>query len=236
MPLIFPYGWRQALSLSARRVHREMLDHLPPENPEARASRSDLFLINSLLGNFHWISRQIEPLLKRWRSPLRVLELGAGDGALPLSLPRRWHRRLHWTGLDRISWPPREEMMGWTRWIQGDARKVKWPDCEVLVANLFLHHFDDATLGLLASKVPASTRLILICEPLRCRRAILGLLILHWVAINRVTWHDGVVSVAAGFRKRELRELFVLNPDWQWKERSTLLGTLRVRITREPES
>ncbi|MCX7868927.1 MAG: hypothetical protein N2322_03155, partial [Terrimicrobiaceae bacterium] len=128
MPLIFPYGWRRALDLRERRVEREMLDHLPPSHPDARSSRSDLYWLNVLMGNFRWLRGEIGRLLKGRREPLRVLELGAGDGSLPYTFPRHWRRRVVWTGIDRFGWPCSERLMGWTRWVQGDARRIEWPD------------------------------------------------------------------------------------------------------------
>lgn len=220
------------MALEHRRPQPEILDSLPPEDPRARASRSDLRWLNVLMGNIRWIRRELELLLLERQGPLRVLELGAGDGALPRALPRRWRRRVRWTGMDRLGWPASPELAGWTMGIQGDIRTLRWPEAEVVVANLVLHHFDDATLGLLASKVPASAHTILLCEPARCRRAILGLMLLRGWFIHPVTWHDGVLSVGAGFRRGELPELFVLPPSWKWKESEGWAGTLRAVVKR----
>ena len=40
----------------------EILDGLPPEDPEARRSRRDLRRINFLMGNERWIARQVREL------------------------------------------------------------------------------------------------------------------------------------------------------------------------------
>lgn len=230
--MVFPNGFRQAFSLGQRRVQPEKLDYLPPEHPEAKASRCDLYWINLLMGNFRWLRREIGRLLESRGEPLRVLELGAGDGSLPASLHTSWHRRIRWIGLDRFSWRPPDRLLGWTQWMQGDLRRVSWPDCDVVVANLILHHFDDATLGMLAAKVPKSARWIFFCEPIRRSRSILLLMLLRGWLIHPVTWHDGVVSIGAGFRRGELPTAFVLPPDWKWRESVGWQGALRAKIHR----
>jgi hypothetical protein len=51
--------------------------------------------------------------------------------------------------------------------------------------------------------------------------------------INRITKHDMMVSIRAGFRNGELRKLLDLGDEWKWKEEVSLLGGLRVLAWRK---
>ena len=68
-----------------RRPERELLDHLPPGDPAAIASRKDLVRINFFMGNIRFILR----MLKRLSRPGdRLLELGAGEALLAGKISR----------------------------------------------------------------------------------------------------------------------------------------------------
>jgi hypothetical protein len=43
------------------------------------------------------------------------------------------------------------------------------PDAQILLANLFLHHFQGSDLAALKARLPASCRLVLVSEPARRR-------------------------------------------------------------------
>ena len=76
-----------------RVVEPELLDDLPPADPRAVGSRADLRRLNLLMGHAGILSRALrQPLAETsLRSrPLRLVELGAGDGTLLLRLARRW--------------------------------------------------------------------------------------------------------------------------------------------------
>jgi len=75
-----------------RVVEPELLDDLPPADPRAVGSREDLRRLNFILGHDDILSRafhhHLDEALSRSR-PLRLVELGAGDGTLLLRLARR---------------------------------------------------------------------------------------------------------------------------------------------------
>ena len=79
------------------------------------------------------------------------------------------------------------------------------PACDVVIANLFLHHFPDAQLaGLLRAKRRAHARLFIAVEPRRSPRSLPLQPVALAHRLQRVTRHDAVVSVRAGFAGREL--------------------------------
>ena len=145
-----------------RVVEPELLDDLPPAEPLAVGSRADLRRLNFIMGHAGILSRAVRPALPETppRSrPLRLVELGAGDGTLLLSLARRWpapRTTARITLLDRhplvspetrrafaaLDWSVETVATDVLLWLQQPA-----PAADVMLANLFLHHFEDAALG-----------------------------------------------------------------------------------------
>ena len=74
----------------ARVVAAEALDHLAPDDPEAMRSRRDLARVHRAMGTRSIIRRGWRALVSppRAAAPLRILELGAGDGTLLLGVAR----------------------------------------------------------------------------------------------------------------------------------------------------
>lgn len=190
-----------------RVLRPELLDLLPDDHPEARRSRRDLKFINRWMGNWRWLDSQLASLIQPGD---RILEIGAGDGAF-----QNWWRTIRGelpcelAGLDIAprppTWPP-----GAT-WHRTDLAQFDgYADYQIVVSNLTLHHLDDARLRELGGKLRAGPRVVLACEPARSRRVLWGARILGVTGIGRVTRHDAVASVAAGFRADELPQLLQL--------------------------
>lgn len=215
-----------------RRIEPEWLDDLPPGNPRAMRSRRDLRRINVLMANAAIVARE----LTRGRgaeSPRSIAEIGAGDGTLMLRLAKRcapqWPQA-HVVLLDRqeiISPGTLHELgsLGWQAeavtadvfaWLARPAGQV----FDVIVANLFLHHFDIPELTTLLSLAAQRTRLFIACEPRRSALALVGSHLLGVVGCNDVSRHDAVVSVRAGFDGRELSALWPASGGWALQERA----------------
>ena len=209
--------------MSERKVIPEILDHLPADDPEALRSRRDLRRINFLMGNERWVCRTVA---NHAESASRgIVEIGAGDGILCGKLARQFPQ----AAVAAYDLAPRpvglEPRVGWNR---GDIFEAEIPETSgVLVANLFLHHFEGESLVRMGRWVRHFEVLIL-CEPDRARLPhVLGGLMHPW--INRVTRHDMHVSISAGFRQGEIRRGMGLDADrWQSRESSTWRGARRV--------
>ena len=216
-----------------RVVEPEWLDALPPADPLATGSRADLRRLNRIMGHARIFSRAFfrnaDPTILRKR-PLTLCELGAGDGALLLRLARRWSlcgvcaeaemvdrqsliaestRRafgaLHWSATPVVA-----DALAWTR--QRDR------PMDVMLCNLFLHHFPDSQLCALLRGIASRTRLFIACEPRRSGVALAAAHLLGLIGCNRVTRHDAIVSVRAGFTGRELSALWPAGEGWQLEE------------------
>ena len=199
-----------------RVVQPEILDCLAVDDPEALRSRRDLRMINGLMGNLRWLRRQVQRF-----DPRGVVEIGAGDGGLLADLAKGGRELL---GIDLA--PSPASLPEGIEWVQGDVFESFQPR-ECAVANLFLHHFEEARLRELG-KALRECSFLCICEPLRARLALAEGYAL-FPLVNRVTRHDMIVSIRAGFRSGELPEILgVDGQGWNVREGCTALGAYRL--------
>ncbi len=218
-----------------RVVEPEILDELPSGDLQAIGSRADLRLVNILMGHAGILSRSLRPQLaytQKASRNLRLVELGAGDGTLLLRLARRWSAlgvKAEITLLDRedlVSVETRRDFtaLDWKlqivptdvfNWLEQPA-----PPVDVMIANLFLHHFPDNRLRELLLLAAARTNVFVACEPRRSPLALAACRSLSLIGCNVTTQHDAFVSVRAGFVGRELSTLWPSNPKWVTNEQS----------------
>jgi len=202
-----------------RIVQHETLDHLPEGDPRAMRSRQDLQRINRVMGSklimLHALRQaDISP-------PKRILELGAGDGTLMLALAQslvpKWPK-VHLGLLDRQHLVSPQTMhafqrLGWqAEAIQQDV--LDWSvqpydeGWDLIVANLFIHHFEGDALTRILGAISSRSRAFVACEPRRSKFALSGSRMVGLLGANDVTREDAVLSVQAGFCKRELSSLW----------------------------
>ncbi len=221
----------EATRTMKRRIEPELLDELAPEDLEAVGSRKDLQRLNAWMGNDVIMARALRSVFPE-QGPRRVTELGAGDGEFMLRVSRRLCR--DWQGtsvalLDRqnivrpatrnrfaaLGWPLETVTADVFDWVHWPAERAG----EAMVANLFLHHFSEAQLAELLREAAKRAEVFAAVEP---RRWLLGLTFSRWlwlIGCNRVTRHDAVISVRAGFADRELSQLWPADGSWRLKER-----------------
>jgi len=211
-----------------RDVQPEILDRLAPDDPKAIRSRRDLRRVNAFMGN----PGLIASALGRSRSARRhVVELGAGDGSVLLRVAKRLgplHGRIRAVLVDAQPSVSADTLavfrtLGWDVEVQPSdvfdwLLRPKAEIADVMLANLFLHHFRDPELATLLAGVSRQSRRFIACEPLRSRTALTGASLLIFIGCNAVTRHDAVVSVRAGFRSQELSALWPNEPGWQLHE------------------
>ena len=90
---------------------------------------------------------------------------------------------------------------------------------EIIIANLFLHHFEDARLAELLGKISCRAKLFIAVEPHRFARPSLVGQLLWFIGCNDVTRHDAVISIRAGFAGAEISALWPDQTKWQLTER-----------------
>lgn len=209
-----------------RRVEHELLDALAADDPRAQRSRADLRRIHRAMATLPILLRALDRGT-RGVVPRSMLELGAGDGSLMLRVARQ--RARHWAdvhvtlldrlnlvaprtldGLREVGWTPSVIAMDVFDWLAGRDR-TQW---DVIVANLFVHHFSSAELARLLAGIAARTRLFVCCEPRRAFVALAGSHMIGLLGAGPVTRRDAVSSVHAGFRTQELSERWPGRQDW----------------------
>lgn len=210
-----------------RELQPEWLDALPAGDPAAVRSRRELRRVNRLMGNARHLAAALQGLGCEGTA---CADLGAGDGWGAVSwasrLPPGSRRRL--VLVDRAECVSTEaraalQALGWealpvTGEIPGVLKLGGVPEFETAVANLFLHHLDEARLAELFAWLGAACRGAVFCEPRRSRFAWAAASLLGAVGCGPVTRHDARVSVRAGFTGRELAGLWP-GAGWRVEER-----------------
>jgi 2-polyprenyl-3-methyl-5-hydroxy-6-metoxy-1,4-benzoquinol methylase len=205
-------------ALSRRRLVGEILDGLAPDDPRAVASRRDLRRINVVMRQHAIVERLLRTHLPS--PPRRLLEIGGGDGQFMLGLARRLAR--DWPGVELTLVDLTDSVTPATRAgfaAAGWALRVVTADIfawagdadasfDAVIANLVLHHFDDAQLARLFAAMAPLAPVFLAAEPRRAAFPLFSSLLVGAIGANDVTRHDAPASVRAGFRGGELGALW----------------------------
>ncbi|MGJ8639128.1 MAG: hypothetical protein ACSHYA_07005 [Opitutaceae bacterium] len=208
-----------------RTLTPEILDSLDSSHPDAQGSRRDLRIINRLMGNWRWIEKQLPDLPAENQY---YCEIGAGDGALAVHLINKL-KPPNYLAMDIVESPtgiPKQ-----LDWRQTNLlTSPDYGDSSHLIASLILHHFDAEELGQIGKDIAdSSVRYLVVCEPCRRNWHKYQLAAGRLIGFNRVTLHDGRVSIEAGFRGDELPELLGLDANtWRWEITETFMGAYRM--------
>ena len=204
-----------------RILEPETLDHLAPDDPAACRARRDLRRVNRVMGARAILERALARVVPRApAAPLRIIELGCGDGRLMLDVARSRHSPLRDVELTLLDLQPivapetfaAYAAAGWRArsltddvlaWAEGDATDGRW---DVVVANLFLHHFEGEALRRLLAGCARRADALAACEPRRSRFALFASHLVVFLGANAVTRRDAVLSVRAGFIDDELEQ------------------------------
>ncbi len=218
-----------------RHVQPEILDTLAPSDPRAVQSRRDLRRINAIMRHHTIMARALE---KNWPNvaPQTITELGAGDGEFLLRVAKKLNlpptsRRPFFVDADvtLLDLQPNVsvktlrdfDQLGW-RASASVTDVFSWPPIrsDVVVTNLFLHHFADAKLAELLHLISRRTGLFIALEPRRAAWPLFCSSLLGALGCNEVTRHDAVVSVRAGFSGNELSSLWPDKANWELSEQT----------------
>ena len=229
-----------------RVVAPETLDQLSPADPAAQRCRRDLARIHRVMATRRVMARGWQSLVSAGRAaaPLRVLEIGAGDGTLLLGVARHlapaW-RRVQLSLLDRqpvvsnatlaayasLGWAATvqvADVLDWAAPAQGlaslspAATAPEEPPWDLITSSLFLHHFEGAQLDAVLSAVATRAQRFFACEPRRSWVALAGSHLVGALGTNAVTRADAVLSVHAGFRAQDIGWRWPGASAWQCKE------------------
>ena len=117
-------------------------------------------------------------------------------------------------GIRATGWEPDVLTVDVDQWLAESGTS----EVDIVVANLFIHHFDEATLRRMFAGIARKSRAFFCCDP---RRSQLARLASHLVALlgaGPVARFDAVASVHAGFRGNELSALWPEPDRWNISE------------------
>jgi SAM-dependent methyltransferase len=198
-----------------RSLHPEILD-APVDDPrELGRSLQHVAQVNRWLGGTRALRRHLSPVLRR-NGMVRILDVGTGNGET-LNEVAAWMRRrrsdVRCVGVDlsaqMLSFALRSEGV---TWLRADALRLPFPDqaFDAVTCTLMLHHFDDVAAAALVremARVAAALVLVNDLERNVVNRAGARLLALTLWRANRITRHDGPLSVRRSFTAPELLEV-----------------------------
>jgi hypothetical protein len=206
-----------------RIVQPEILDSLPPGDPRALRSRRDLRRINAWMGNAGIMANVLKENFSG--TPGQITELGAGDGNFLLRVAKKTNwQNISVTLLDLQKNVPAETLAAFSK-INWRAETIvadvfEWNGAaEIIIANLFIHHFENAKLKELFHIIAARSKLFIAVEPHRFHFPFPCAQMLRLIGCGKITRHDAEASIAAGFVREEISALWPDNQNWKLTER-----------------
>jgi SAM-dependent methyltransferase len=197
------------IDLSRRATDTEMLDEGVPDD-EALRSLGDIRFVNRWLGNRGRLAAAVRPYLESSARP-RLLDVGCGSADIPAHLLRTARRPVLAVGVDikllHLQAAPRE-----VRRVRADVRALPFAprSFDVVLASLFLHHFDAPEVATVLRGLFDLARRALVINDLRRARvpyafakATFPLLVRSHVSRN-----DGLLSIRRAFTPDELAAAF----------------------------
>jgi hypothetical protein len=211
-------GLRRRLSLP--RVDREeLLDLGRGSATDVKASLADLERINTYLGGYRALARELFPRLAASPPPVVVADIGTGSAGLP-RLIARWSRRhgiaVKVLGIDRAARhlavaAPQTRGDPEVLLLQADAGAlpVALEGVDFTISSLVMHHFPpEALVDLLRTAYARSRRGLVMSDLIRGWLPYLGFKLAQPViARNFLTRHDGAASIRRAYTPGELLSL-----------------------------
>lgn len=195
----------------------ELLDHPGHSDGEVRGSLRDLEWFNRYLGGVRTVLLHLNRMIgDRSPTPLTILDIATGGADIPRAVCR-WARRRKLTvtieAVDRSD----QVLAAATEWSASypeiqlrrtEAPPLPYPDqsFDYVTSSLFFHHLTEAQgIRLLQEMRRIGRRGVIVNDLLRSRFAyLLTAMTTRLLSTNRLTRHDGPMSVLRGFRPEEL--------------------------------
>lgn len=227
----------KALWLPPRSRHQELLDAEDIPAPDLCANLQDLRWLNRWLGS-HWIVQAaVQRLWQQAGAPpqWRILDVGTGAGDIPVML-LRWGRRQgiqvdivaldNHHGVLECRHAVKQDVPALT-FVQADGLCLPFhaQSFDIVVCSTMLHHLEwQQGIGLLRGMASVARHGIVVNDLVRGRlHYYAACLFLPLVTRNRLTRHDGPLSVLRAYSVDEIRTMAHLAGLGQVRVR-TILG------------
>lgn len=197
-----------------RVVARELMDEPGIDERDLAENFDDIERANRLFGGTRPVAAAVFA-----RPAMRLLDVGCGSADIPRALLREARERgrpLAIVGLDsndavlRIA-RERTRAHGEITFVRADGGALPFEDAafDVATCNLALHHFEpSAAIEMLRELRRVSRLTPIVCDLARSRAAYAGVwLFARFLAKNRLTRHDGPLSVLRAYTPAEAVDL-----------------------------
>lgn len=196
----------------------------------------DINKINKWLGGFHFTLQAIQKELKKInKSTITIVDAGCGDGEMLRYLSSHiGDSRVQFLGLDfsansinkgRLKSMEFKDI----RFRESDILQINASDieCDILISTLTMHHFSDSEIiNFLKKFKEITTHSIIINDLHRSRIAFILFQLVCLIFIrNEISKHDGLISIASGFKRADFKRYAQLIPfindsiQWKWSFR-----------------
>jgi hypothetical protein len=209
--------------LSGRITHDiELMDAGPYTRAEMATTLADLRRYNLRFGGWRLMRRAVSGLLAQagWPRRVTLLDVATGSGDMPAAFSRWAARR----GLDlqAVGMDVKQDVLDEARiylrraaprvrLVQGDALRLPWADrsIDLVITSTFLHHLDSEEASGALSEMKRVARLGVVAADLVRSRLGWGLVwaLTRVTSRNRLTRHDGPLSVRRAFTVAELGDV-----------------------------
>ncbi|SRX56186.1 methyltransferase domain-containing protein [Aequorivita sp. CIP111184] len=220
-----------------QRSHQiEIMDDLDFQGEEMKNVLNDLKNVNRWLGGNNITIDGIEKLLNGYskNSLITILDLGCGDGELLRKCAdygKNNNYNFECIGIDF-----NENILEFAKKKSFNYPNIKFkkidvfleeellPNCDIAICTLFLHHFSSEKIETLLKIILEKSKKGLIINDLQ--RSLTAFKLFKFVSQmflkTKTAQHDGLVSIARGFKKDELENISKKIPNqkskiqWRW--------------------
>ena len=201
-----------------RSAQQEIMDSTEFKGREMKNLLLDLKTVNKFLGGNNGIIKGLDKLLKERKKngPLTIMDVGCGDGELL--------RKCHDFGQSRnysfnfIGIDFNENMLKVAQQRSENYANISFqkvdvilnkeliPNCDIAVCGLFLHHLSENEIEALLKVLLKRTTIGLVINDLQRSRLAFNLFKIFnkLFLTTKTAEHDGLVSIARGFKKQEI--------------------------------
>ncbi|PHR11974.1 MAG: methyltransferase [Aequorivita sp.] len=222
-----------------RSEQEEIMDSKDFRGEEMKKLLDDLKTVNKWLGGNKITIDGIQKLLQNHSKSdkVRILDIGCGDGELLrkcADFGQQNNYNFEFIGIDFNA-----NILKYAKKRSENYPNIKFqkvdvfleenliPNCDIAVCTLFLHHFNTEEIENLLKKIIQKVNVGIVINDLhRSKQAFNLFKIVSAVFLKTVTAsHDGLVSIAKGFKKDELKKISKQIPNqkseiqWRWAYR-----------------
>lgn len=219
-----------------RNTDPEWMDDPSIDKTKLQAAVDDINKINKWLGGYRFTLNAVNQQLRLIdKDQITIVDAGCGDGEMLRYLAKHVKdSRVYFLGLDFSGHSiknAREKSKEFDRirFRESDILKINPDDvkCDILTSTLTMHHFNEEEIvNFLKKFKEITTHSIIINDLHRSKIAfrLFQLLCLTFIR-NEISKHDGLISIASGFKRADFKKYARLIPikndliQWKWSFR-----------------